>query len=71
LNLTIDVRTVCVFLAPLFSSFTTVITYLLTSGNPGANPFPSNDIFNKSIKNGSKICHYIYIQQRKKKNVQF
>ena len=31
LNLTIDVRNVCVFLAPLFSSFTTVVTYLLTS----------------------------------------
>jgi len=30
LNLTIDVRNVCVFLAPLFSSFTTVVTYLLT-----------------------------------------
>ena len=31
LNLTVDVRNVCVFLAPLFSSFTTVVTYLLTS----------------------------------------
>lgn len=31
LNLTIDVRNVCVFLAPLFSSFTTVVTYLLTT----------------------------------------
>merc|ERR1711936_15757 len=31
LNLTIDVRNVCVFLAPLFSSFTTVVTYMLTS----------------------------------------
>jgi len=31
LNLTIDVRNVCVFLAPLFSSFTTIVTYLLTS----------------------------------------
>merc|ERR1719414_1132527 len=30
-NLTIDVRNVCVFLAPLFSSFTTIVTYLLTS----------------------------------------
>lgn len=31
LNITIDIRNVCVFLAPLFSSFTTVVTYLLTS----------------------------------------
>lgn len=30
LNITIDIRNVCVFLAPLFSSFTTIITYLLT-----------------------------------------
>lgn len=29
-NVTIDIRNVCVFLAPLFSSFTTIITYLLT-----------------------------------------
>lgn len=31
INIPIDVRNVCVFLAPLFSSFTTIITYLLTS----------------------------------------
>lgn len=31
LNITIDIRNVCVFLAPLFSSFTTIVTYLLTS----------------------------------------
>uniref|UniRef100_A0A061QLL8 Dolichyl-diphosphooligosaccharide--protein glycosyltransferase subunit STT3A n=1 Tax=Cupiennius salei TaxID=6928 RepID=A0A061QLL8_CUPSA len=30
LNITIDIRNVCVFLAPLFSSLTTIITYLLT-----------------------------------------
>ncbi|XP_046362449.1 dolichyl-diphosphooligosaccharide--protein glycosyltransferase subunit STT3A [Haliotis cracherodii] len=30
LHITIDVRNVCVFLAPLFSSFTTIVTYLLT-----------------------------------------
>ncbi|CAG5097593.1 Similar to STT3A: Dolichyl-diphosphooligosaccharide--protein glycosyltransferase subunit STT3A (Bos taurus) [Cotesia congregata] len=30
LNITIDIRNVCVFLAPLFSSFTTIVTYLLT-----------------------------------------
>ncbi|XP_055383068.1 dolichyl-diphosphooligosaccharide--protein glycosyltransferase subunit STT3A [Condylostylus longicornis] len=30
LNVTIDIRNVCVFLAPLFSSFTTIVTYLLT-----------------------------------------
>lgn len=30
LNIPIDIRNVCVFLAPLFSSFTTIITYLLT-----------------------------------------
>jgi dolichyl-diphosphooligosaccharide--protein glycosyltransferase len=30
LNITIDIRNVCVFLAPLFSSFTTIITYHLT-----------------------------------------
>lgn len=30
LGVTIDVRNVCVFLAPLFSSFTVVVTYLLT-----------------------------------------
>ncbi|XP_021949109.1 dolichyl-diphosphooligosaccharide--protein glycosyltransferase subunit STT3A [Folsomia candida] len=29
-NFAIDVRNVCVFLAPLFSSFTTIVTYLLT-----------------------------------------
>lgn len=30
MNVTLDIRNVCVFLAPLFSSLTTVITYLLT-----------------------------------------
>ncbi|RZF38404.1 hypothetical protein LSTR_LSTR006530 [Laodelphax striatellus] len=30
LNITIDIRNVCVFLAPFFSSLTTIITYLLT-----------------------------------------
>ncbi|XP_036357672.1 dolichyl-diphosphooligosaccharide--protein glycosyltransferase subunit STT3A isoform X1 [Octopus sinensis] len=30
LNITIDIRNVCVFLAPLFSSLTTLITYQLT-----------------------------------------
>ncbi|KAK7091614.1 dolichyl-diphosphooligosaccharide--protein glycosyltransferase subunit STT3A [Littorina saxatilis] len=30
LNITIDVRNVCVFLAPLFSSFTTIVTFFLT-----------------------------------------
>ena len=30
LNITIDIREVCVFLAPLFSSFTVIVTYLLT-----------------------------------------
>ncbi|XP_054710594.1 dolichyl-diphosphooligosaccharide--protein glycosyltransferase subunit STT3A [Uloborus diversus] len=30
LHVTIDIRNVCVFLAPLFSSLTTIITYLLT-----------------------------------------
>ncbi|ELU12621.1 hypothetical protein CAPTEDRAFT_166596 [Capitella teleta] len=30
LNITIDIRNMCVFLAPLFSSLTTLITYLLT-----------------------------------------
>lgn len=29
-NITVDIRNVCVFLAPLFSSFTTIVTYLLT-----------------------------------------
>lgn len=29
-NVTIDIRDVCVFLAPLFSSLTTIVTYLLT-----------------------------------------
>jgi len=29
-NITIDIRNVCVFLAPLFSSLTTVITFILT-----------------------------------------
>lgn len=29
LNITIDVRNVCVFLAPLFSSLTTLVTYHL------------------------------------------
>lgn len=31
LNIPLDVRNVCVFLAPLFSSFTTIVTYLLTT----------------------------------------
>lgn len=37
-NITIDIRNVCVFLAPLFSSFTTIITFLLTKevANTGA-----------------------------------
>ncbi|KAL3100846.1 hypothetical protein niasHT_025758 [Heterodera trifolii] len=30
LNVTVDIREVCVFLAPLFSSFTVFVTYLLT-----------------------------------------
>ena len=30
-HLTIDVRNICVFLAPVFSSFTVVITYFLTT----------------------------------------
>ncbi|KAK6174523.1 hypothetical protein SNE40_017783 [Patella caerulea] len=30
INITINVRNVCVFLAPLFASFTTVVTYLFT-----------------------------------------
>lgn len=30
LNITIDIRNVCVFLAPFFSSLTTVVTYCLT-----------------------------------------
>ncbi|XP_077967770.1 dolichyl-diphosphooligosaccharide--protein glycosyltransferase subunit STT3A-like [Styela clava] len=37
-HITIDIRNVCVFLAPLFSSFTTIVTYHLTKelANPGA-----------------------------------
>lgn len=30
LRFTVDIRNICVFLAPLFSSFTTIITYFLT-----------------------------------------
>ena len=30
LNITIEIRNVCVFLAPLFSSFTVLVTYQLT-----------------------------------------
>jgi dolichyl-diphosphooligosaccharide--protein glycosyltransferase len=30
-NMTVDIRNICVFLAPLFSSFTTIVTYLLTA----------------------------------------
>ena len=30
LNITIDIRNVCVFLAPFFSSLTTIITYIFT-----------------------------------------
>jgi len=42
-HVTIDIRNVCVFLAPLFSSFTTVVTYHLTKelkvrGRPGGHP---------------------------------
>lgn len=29
-NITIDIRNVCVFLAPMFSSFTTLVTYWFT-----------------------------------------
>lgn len=29
-NLTLEIRNICVFLAPLFSSFTTIVTFLLT-----------------------------------------
>ena len=38
LNVTIDIRNVCVFLAPLFSSLTTLVTYHLTKElrGPGA-----------------------------------
>ena len=38
LHVTIDIRNVCVFLAPLFSSFTTLITYEFTKelSNSGA-----------------------------------
>jgi len=37
-NLTVDIRNICVFLAPLFSSFTTIVTYHLTKelSNSGA-----------------------------------
>ncbi|XP_062520691.1 dolichyl-diphosphooligosaccharide--protein glycosyltransferase subunit STT3A-like [Corticium candelabrum] len=37
-NITIAIRNVCVFLAPTFSSFTTIVTYLLTKElwSPGA-----------------------------------
>jgi dolichyl-diphosphooligosaccharide--protein glycosyltransferase len=30
INITLEIRNICVFLAPLFSSFTTLITFLLT-----------------------------------------
>lgn len=30
LNITIEIRNVCVFLAPLFSSLTTLVTYQFT-----------------------------------------
>ena len=38
INVTIDIRNVCVFLAPLFSSLTTIVTYHLTKElrGPGA-----------------------------------
>ncbi|CAJ0935386.1 unnamed protein product, partial [Mesorhabditis belari] len=41
LHVTIHIREVCVFLAPLFSSFTTIVTYLLTKefSNSGAGLF--------------------------------
>ncbi|CAK8694124.1 unnamed protein product [Clavelina lepadiformis] len=37
-NITIDIRNMCVFLAPMFSSFTTIVTYHLTKqlSNSGA-----------------------------------
>ncbi|KAL1140305.1 hypothetical protein AAG570_000237 [Ranatra chinensis] len=35
-NITIDIRNVCVFLAPFFSSLTTIITYLLTKELKGS-----------------------------------
>ncbi|VVC39577.1 Hypothetical protein CINCED_3A020828 [Cinara cedri] len=30
INITLEIRNICVFLAPLFSSFTTIVTFLLT-----------------------------------------
>jgi dolichyl-diphosphooligosaccharide--protein glycosyltransferase len=46
LNITIDIRNICVFLAPLFSSFTTIVTYLLTKElwSPGAGLFAASFI---------------------------
>lgn len=46
LNFTIDIRNICVFLAPLFSSFTTIVTYLLTKElwSPGAGLFAASFI---------------------------
>lgn len=40
INFTLDIREVCVFLAPLFSSFTVLATYLLTK-EVYVSPFPA------------------------------
>ena len=40
LNITIDIREICVFLAPLFSAFTTIATFMLTKEVAAPNPAP-------------------------------
>jgi dolichyl-diphosphooligosaccharide--protein glycosyltransferase len=44
-HITIDIRNVCVFLAPLFSSFTVIVTYLLTKELKVNNKFYSKKTF--------------------------
>lgn len=46
LNITVDIRNVCVFLAPFFSSLTTLVTYLLTKEiHVRARPFHISILF--------------------------
>lgn len=62
LNITIDIRNVCVFLAPFFSSLTTIVTYLLTKELKVMTLFAVKDIFsNINIKYLYYIHNFLWI----------
>lgn len=59
LNFTVDIRNVCVFLAPFFSSLTTIVTYLLTK-----EIHVRIDLkFNINIRIISMICFFLNSHQ--------